>query len=151
MKQKIICFLKSIWEWLSDHCGRKRTPPPTAPGPSAAGPDVPPCVKHIGQVLAGAEIRRRRGKASGIRYINCESFTDAYRFLLRLGCQEGLVCTKKGGHICYRLDLPDNGGHVILSERVGNRRDTLAVMLFHIAGMPEIKELRFQSRQDKAK
>lgn len=154
MKLKIINFLRSVRRWLSNHCGRKEAPQPAAPEPPASGPDVsdtPPCVKRIGQVLEKSGIRRRKGKTPGIWYIKFESFTDAYRLLLRLGNQEGLVCIKSGGYVRYRLNLPDNNGNITLSDRVGYRQDTLAVMLFHIAKMPEIKEIRFQSLPDRVK
>lgn len=77
-------------------------------------------------------------------YIKAESFTDAYRLLLRLGRQEQLVCLKRGGRVRYRLNLPDGNGNVTLTDKVGNRRNTLAVMSFCVPEIPEIREIRLR-------
>ena len=153
MNLKINNFMRTCRRWLSNNVGRKKNHQPIEPELPTSGsdiPDMPVCVKRIGQTLRKLGIRRRKGQCPGIWHIESESFTDAYRLLLRLGNQDGLVCLRNGGHVHYRLNLPDNNGHIILSEHVGNRRDTLAVMLFHIVKMPEIKELRFLNSPDKA-
>lgn len=145
--------MRTSRRWLTNNVGKKKKQQPVEPEPLTSKSDVsdmPVCVKRIGQTLRELEIRRRKGQCPDIWHIKSESFTDAYRLLLRLGNQDGLACLRNGGHVRYRLNLPDNNGHIILSERVGNRRDTLAVMLFHIVKMPEIKELRFLNPPDKA-
>ncbi len=103
-------------------------------------------VERIRNVLSTSGMRQKRGFAPGIWSVKADSFAEAYRLLLLLGRQDGLTCVKIGGHICYRMLLPDDSGYIILSDRVGHRSNTLAVMLFYVDMIPDIKEIRFRCR-----
>ncbi len=126
MRGWIKVFLRRIFRWIT---GR---------------PTSSPSVVRIRKVLSTSRMRQKRGFAPGIWNIKADSFTDAYRLLLLLGRQEGLTYIKIGGHICYRMLLPDDSGYIILSDSVGHRSNTLAVMSFYVDMIPEIKEIRFR-------
>lgn len=150
MKQRIIDFIR----WLF---GRKSvssvTPAEAKPATTENKAPLPaphPCIGRIRMVLSRSGIRRWKGRAPGVWYVKAKDFTDAYRLLLRLGKQEGLACIKRGGHIRYRLTLPDKSGCIMLSDRVGHRRNTLAVMVFDVTEMSEIKEIRFLDARSEA-
>lgn len=126
MRGRIKSFLRRIFRWIT---GR---------------PTKSPSVGRIRKVLSTSGMRQKQGFAPGIWSIKANSFTDAYRLLLLLGRQDGLTCMKIGGHIRYHMLLPDDSGYIILSDRVGHRSNTLAVMLFYVDMIPEIKEIRFR-------
>ncbi len=130
MRSRVKNFLRRIFRWIT---GR---------------PTNSPSVGRIRRVLSKSGMRQKQGYAPGIWSIKADSFTDAYRLLLLLGRQEGLTCIKIGGHICYRMLLPDDSGYIILSDRVGHRSNTLAVMSFYVDMIPVIKEIRFRHPSD---
>ena len=140
MKNKIIGFLKRIFGKITKRPENKKTPVRDVSETGTAEPS--PCIVRIRRVLSDTVIRPVPGNASGVWYIKAESFTDAYR--LRLGRQEQLVCLKRGGRVRYRLNLPDGNGNVTLTDKVGNRRNTLAVMSFFVPQIPEIREIRLR-------
>ena len=102
------------------------------------------CISRIRRILSESGMRPLRGNLQGTWYIRTASFNDAYRLLLRLGWQEGLSCSRKGGHIIYRLVLPSGYGSITLSDTGGSRGKDLAVMTLNISGIPDIKEIRFR-------
>lgn len=102
------------------------------------------CISRIRRILSESGMRPLRGNLQGTWYIRTASFNDAYRLLLRLGRQEGLSCSRKGGHIIYRLVLPSGYGSITLSDTGISRRKDLAVMTLNISGIPDIKEIRFR-------
>ncbi len=105
-----------------------------------------PSAERIRRVLSKSGMRQKQGYAPGIWSIKADSFTDAYRLLLLLGRQDGLTSMKIGGHTLYRMLLSDDSGYIILSDRVGHRSNTLAVMLFYVDMIHDIKEIRFRCR-----
>ena len=102
------------------------------------------CISRIRRILSESGMRPLRGNLQGTWYIRTASFNEAYRLLLRLGWQEGLSCSRKGGHIVYRLVLPSDYGSITLSDTGISRRKDLAVMTLNISGIPDIKEIRFR-------
>ena len=102
------------------------------------------CISRIRRILSESGMRPLRGNLQGTWYIRTASFNDAYRLLLRLGWQEGLSCSRKGGHIIYRLVLPSGYGSITLSDTGRSRGKDLAVMTLNISGIPDIKEIRFR-------
>lgn len=102
------------------------------------------CIYRVRRILQESGIRPLRGRLNGTWYIRTESFNDAYRLLLRMGRQEELVCRRKGGHIIYMLPLPDGNGSITLSDNLGNRKNTVALMNLNVAEMSDIKEIRFR-------
>lgn len=102
------------------------------------------CISRIKRILSESGMRPLRGNLQGTWYIRTASFNDAYRLLLRLGWQEGLSCSRKGGHILYRLVLPSGYGSITLSDTGRSRGKDLAVMTLNISGIPDIKEIRFR-------
>ena len=102
------------------------------------------CISRIRRILSESGMRPLRGNQQGTWYIRTASFNDAYRLLLRLGWQEGLSCSRKGGHIIYRLVLPSGYGSITLSDTGRSRGKDLAVMTLNISGIPDIKEIRFR-------
>ena len=102
------------------------------------------CISRIRRVLNESGMQPLRGNQQGTWYIRTASFNDAYRLLLRLGWQEGLSCSRKGGHIVYRLVLPSGYGSITLSDTGGSRRKDIAVMTLNVSGIPDIKEIRFR-------
>lgn len=102
------------------------------------------CISRIRRILSESGMRPLRGNLQGTWYIRTASFNDAYRMLLRLGWQEGLSCSRKGGHIIYRLVLPSGYGSITLSDTGRSRGKDLAVMTLNISGIPDIKEIRFR-------
>lgn len=102
------------------------------------------CISRIKRILSESGMRPLRGNLQGTWYIRTASFNDAYRLLLRLGWQEGLSCSRKGGHIIYRLVLPSGYGSITLSDTGRSRGKDLAVMTLNISGIPDIKEIRFR-------
>lgn len=145
MKQRVINFLKRLFGRKSDHSGTPAEAVPAHSEKDESAPEPHLCIKQVRLVLSKTGIRQWKGRTPGVWYVKNGSFTDAYRLLLRLGKQEGMAYIKRGGHVRYRLTLPENKGCIILSDRVGHRRNTSAVMLFDIEGIPEIKEIRFLS------
>lgn len=106
---------------------------------------APPCVQRIKNVLRGSGMRQRRGCTPGVWTVKVKNFADAYRFLLRM-CDCKYICTiRQAGHVRYRVELPDGEGNIFLSDRVGNRKNVVAVMTFRMNGMPEIKEIWFRT------
>lgn len=103
---------------------------------------VPPCVQRIRRLLDMPGIRQRRG-VPGVWQVQADSFTDAYRMLLRFCNYRYIRTIKQAGHIRYKAVLPGGEGTVLLSGRVGNRRNTVAVMTFSVGRLPEIREIRF--------
>ena len=102
------------------------------------------CISRIRRILSESGMRPLRGNLQGTWYIRTASFNDAYRLLLRLGWQEGLSCSRKGGHILYKLVLPSGYGSITLSDTGGSRRKDLAVMTLNVSGITDIKEIRFR-------
>ena len=102
------------------------------------------CISRIKRILSESGMRPLRGNLQGTWYIRTASFNEAYRLLLRLGWQEGLSCSRKGGHIIYRLVLPSGYGSITLSDTGRSRGKDLAVMTLNISGIPDIKEIRFR-------
>lgn len=147
MKNKIIGFLKRIFGKITKRPENKKTPVRDVSETGTAEPS--PCIVRIRRILSDTVIRPVPGNASGVWYIKAESFTDAYRLLLRLGRQEQLVCLKRGGRVRYRLNLPDGNGNVTLTDKVGNRRNTLAVMSFCVPEIPEIREIRLRKQPNR--
>ncbi len=133
------------------HSIRRRLETVLAAEPAVADPACqrePPCVKRIRSVLSCSGVRQRKGSAQGVWTVKAKSFTDAYRFLLRM-CDPSLVRTvRQAGYVKYRAELPGGEGSILLSDRVGKRKNTLAVMTFRVRSMPEIRELRFCMRSE---
>lgn len=102
------------------------------------------CISRIRRVLSESDMQPLRSNQQGTWYIRTASFNDAYRLLLCLGWQEGLSCSRKGGHIVYRLVFPSDYGSITLSDTGISRRKDLAVMTFNVSGIPDIKEIRFR-------
>lgn len=102
------------------------------------------CISRIKRILSESGMRPLRGNLQGTWYIRTASFNDAYRLLLRLGWQEGLSCSRKGGHIIYRLVLPSGYGSITLSDTGRSRGKDLAVMTLNVSGITDIKEIRFR-------
>lgn len=131
---------------------RKTAPAPVQeePRPVTEVDDVsmsePPCVRRIRRVMSASKVRKRRGGASGIWQTRAQGYADAYRFFLTL-CNPPLVkVERRGGHVCHKAVFPDDGGSILLAEKVGNRRGALAVMKFDMPMLPEIREIRFCAR-----
>ena len=103
---------------------------------------VPPCVQRIRRLLNMPGIRQRRG-VPGVWQVQADSFTDAYRMLLRFCSPKCIKTIRQAGHVRYKAVLPGGEGTVLLSDRVGNRRNTVAVMIFSVGRLPEIREIRF--------
>lgn len=99
---------------------------------------------RIRRVLDGSGMRRKRG-AEGVWITKAEKFVDAYRLMLRLCSPRYVRCVRQAGHICYKIQLPDSGGSILLHDRTGNRKGTVAVMIFSVRQLPDIKEIRFSS------
>lgn len=97
---------------------------------------------RIRNVLDCSGIRQKRG-AEGVWITKAENFMDAYRFMLRLCAPRYVRCVRQAGHICYKIQLPDGGGSILLHDRTGNRKETVAVMMFSVGMIHEIKEIRF--------
>lgn len=104
------------------------------------------CVRRMKKVLAWSGLRQRRGNAPGIWSVEVENFADAYRFMLKICDRNHIKSIRQGGHVRYMATLPDGEGNILLSERVGNRKNALAVMTFTVKRMTEIKEIRFCAR-----
>lgn len=102
------------------------------------------CISRIKRILSESGMRPLRGNLQGTWYIRTASFNDAYRLLLRLGWQEGLSCSRKGGHILYKLVLPSGYGSITLSDTGRSRGKDLAVMTLNVSGITDIKEIRFR-------
>lgn len=98
---------------------------------------------RIRRMLYCSGIRHRRGSTPGVWIAKAENFTDACRFMLRLCAPVYIKSIRQAGHIRYKALLPDGSGSILLSDRVGNRKDTVAVMTFAIRQLPEIREIRF--------
>lgn len=106
----------------------------------------PPCVRRIRRVMSASKVRKRRGGVSGIWQARAQDYSDAYRFLLIL-CDPSLVkMERRGGHVCHKAVFPDGAGSILLSEKVGVRRDALAVMRLNVDGLPDVREIRFCTR-----
>lgn len=145
MKQRVINFLKRLFGRNPDRSGTPAEAVPAHSEKDVPAPEPHLCIKRVRLVLSKTGMRPRKGRTPGVWYVKNGGFTDAYRLLLHLGKQEGLAYIKRGGHVRYRLTLPENKGCIILSDRAGYRRCTSAVMLFDIEEIPEIKEIRFLS------
>lgn len=104
------------------------------------------CVRRMKEVLALSQMRQYRGNVPGIWLVEVENVADAYRFLLRICDRNYIKSVRQGGHVRYKAILPAGEGNILLSERVGNRKNVLAVMTFAVKQMPEIKEIRFCGR-----
>lgn len=102
----------------------------------------PPCVQRIRRLLDMPDMRQRRG-VSGVWQTRADSFADAYRVLLRFCSPKCIKVIRQAGHVRYKAVLPDGEGTVLLSDRVGNRRNAVAVMTFAVKRLPEVKEIRF--------
>lgn len=102
------------------------------------------CISRIRRVLSESGMQSLRGNQQGTWYIRTASFNDAYRLLLRLGWQEGLSYSRKGGHIIYRLVLPSGYGSITLSDTGRSRGKDIAVMTLDVSCISDIKEIRFR-------
>ena len=103
-------------------------------------------ISRIRRVLSESGMQPLRGNQQGTWYIRTASFNEAYRLWLRLGWQEGMSCSGKGGHIFYRLVLPADHGSLTLSAPGISRRKELAVMTLNVYGIPDIEEIRFMHK-----
>lgn len=112
--------------------------------------EYPPCALRIRQMLDLPEVRPRRGFTPGVWQTGTDNFVGAYRMLLRLCPPSCIKIARKAGRIRFVAVLPDGTGSILLTDKVGNRRDAIAVMTFSVADIPELKELRF-SIKNKAK
>lgn len=109
-------------------------------------PTDPLCIRRIRKVIDYPGIRHRKGYAPGVWVKEADSFIDAYRLMLRICDPESITTIRRSGHVRYKVVLPNNEGKVLLSEKVGNRRNTIAVMRFSVLKIPELKEIRFCAR-----
>lgn len=100
-------------------------------------------VQRIKMALVCAKARVRRGDSLGIWIMKASCFNDAYRFFFPLCCQSRIRYVRKGSYFCYEAHLPDGQGNIRLSENVGNRRNTLAVISVDVEALPDVKEIRF--------
>lgn len=103
---------------------------------------VPPCVQRIQRLLDMPGIRQRRG-VPGVWQMKADNFADAYRMLLKICNPKCIKTIRQAGHVRYKAVLPGDEGTVLLSDRVGNRRNAVAVMTFSVGRLPEIREIRF--------
>lgn len=116
-------------------------------GRQDAVPDTPELfLRRIRRVLDCSGIRQKRGSA-GVWIAKAGDFTDAYRFMLRLCAPRYVRCVRQAGHVRYKAVLPDGEGSILLSDRVGNRQNTVAVMKFSVGRLTEWKEIRFAPRR----
>lgn len=104
-----------------------------------------PYVRRIIRVMSACEVSRRRGGATGVWTAKAQGYADAYRFMLRL-CGSPLVkVERRSGHVCHKAVFPDGTGSILLSEKVGYRRGSLAVMRLDVSGLPDVLEIRFSA------
>lgn len=143
----LLAFLLRVKRKFRSKPGTAISIPVTEPAVEVpARQSEPPSVQRIRSAVSCPGVRQRKGCTPGVWIVEAESFAAAYRFLLRM-CDPSHVRTiRQAGHVRYRAELPDGVGSILLSERVGNRKNTLAVMTFSVGRMPEIKELRFCAR-----
>ena len=142
MIKRIIGFLKRVFGRRT--CNTESKAAQVTAVPEKESTVMTSCISRIKRILSESGMRPLRGNLQGTWYIRTASFNDAYRLLLRLGWQEGLSCSRKGGHILYRLVLPSGYGSITLSDTGRSRGKDLAVMTLNISGIPDIKEIRFR-------
>lgn len=136
MLRTLYGILVAFFKWIKGLFGK-------ITGRQDAVPDTPELfLRRIRRVLDCSGIRQKRG-AAGVWIAKAGDFTDAYRFMLRLCAPRYARCVRQAGHVCYRVQLPDGGGSILLHDRIGNRKDTVAVMTFSVGQLPEIREIRF--------
>lgn len=150
MIRKLNRILAFVLEWLKRLFGKIVGKCPGRVGqvthPVRYEPLSAPLARIVG-VLYCAAVRQRRGGAPGVWVAKADSLEEAYRFMLRLCDPEHIRCIRQAGHVRYKAVLPDGEGSILLSDRVGNRQNTVAVMKFSVGRLTEWKEIRFAPRR----
>lgn len=138
MIRKLNGILVSVSRWLKRLFGKKGGGKEERTEDGLPVP-LPSSLLRIRRILDSSGVRRRRGGAPGVWITKADDFSGAYRFMLRLCAPKHIVCIRQAGHIRYKALLPDGEGSILLSDRVGNRKDTVAVMTFAVGKLPEIR------------
>lgn len=81
-----------------------------------------------------------------IKIVAVQSFSDAYRHLLRIGDQKQLSHRYGAGHYYHTVTLPEEYGQLILTDNVGFRGDgAIAVLKINVADTTLlVKEIRYK-------
>lgn len=85
----------------------------------------------------------RIGNETGIWTVKASSFYDAFRFMFQMCDSCHIAPIRRGGNLCFEAILPEAHGRLLLSDKTGNRRNTLAVITIEAAALPDIREIRF--------
>ena len=93
--------------------------------------------------LKYAHAHKRIGNETGIWTVKASSFYDAFRFMFQMCDSCHIAPIRRGDHLCFEAILPEAQGRLLLSDRTGNRRNTLAVITIEAVALPDIKEIRF--------
>lgn len=137
MLRRLYGILVAFFKWIKGLFGK-------ITGRQDTVTDTPELFMHrIRRVLDSSGIRQKRGGTAGVWIAKAGNFMDAYRFMLRLCAPRYIRCVRQAGHVCYKVQLPDGGGSILLHDRIGNRKEMVAVMTLSVGQFPEIREIRF--------
>lgn len=107
-------------------------------------------ILRIRRQLNYAHAHKRIGNETGIWTVKASSFYDAFRFMFQMCDSCHIAPIRRGDHLCFEAILPEAQGRLLLSDRTGNRRNTLAVITIEEAALPDVREIRFVKNKKSA-
>lgn len=91
--------------------------------------------------------RKPIGNASatiGVRVVRVKDFSDAHAYLLRICPQREIKEEKKSGNLYYSYILPEGKGQLVLTDKVTEGKNEVAVLEVNIAELKDvIGQIRF--------
>lgn len=100
-------------------------------------------ILRIRQQLKYAHAHKRMGNENGIWTVKASSFYDAFRFMFQICDSCHIAPIRRGGSLCFEAILPEGQGKLLLSDKTGNKKNTLAVITIEATALPDVREIRF--------